>query len=204
MLICAFGVLQMTTSCLNDDDDNDNGYTVLSHLQKTAAMSQAVGSYTGKIYFPKPNGRADSVMTNFTVAPATDTTGVIRMKLPLASLKYYVSNDSTILKEMTGDLTGSVAVYGEQFTSWVTNGQYAFYYAPADFTASDGTNTVKVEFERETILSYMNQSYNPIFYSARNSTLLTTYGSGYILVKKVTVNDNSYSVNVPLILSGKK
>lgn len=95
IMMCALAALSLS-SCIGDDDDNDNR---LTPQQVEQAFQQARGSYTGKMYYAYPDQKSskrltDSVATSWTLD--TDST----MTIHNFSLKGVAKNinDSALAK----------------------------------------------------------------------------------------------------------
>ena len=200
-MMCACAMGTTFTSCLGDDDDDDNVIKTLSKEEVEMQRSAMRGEYEGYLHFINDTTyKEDSVRTNWSMVDST-----LRVRVPIKLFCNGVTTqtvrDLLLHSEETIDVSGYVYPYYNQFNE--NPNSYLFTYLPID-----GKTVFKVEKDgtsHEVTATYATQLniYNMGTYSCigqyENRQLIS-----FLLLYSVSVDGSTYYNSSPMYFIGKR
>jgi hypothetical protein len=201
-IVCLLATTTVT-SCLNSNDDNDSSSEVytLTDVEKANITATLAGSYSGYIYFFKSTSAtySDSIATQWTIA--TDNTLVL--KLPLKALAGYISTeaDKASVENTTTlqNLAATITVPDEMYSSLYNQGYYTNSLSVTNNQISYPVSDNKTLTIILDPYLYFNNSYIYSSISYYKSETL-----GYIIVKDLQINGQTYEIDLPIWFDGVK
>ena len=203
-LLCIGMAATSLTSCLSNDD-NGNGYTPPTTLQKDMAIAATAGTYDGKIaYMPSRSAlAADTAKVSYSVSDSTLVMG----NFPLKVFNSYVTDENvrTLLTNAPlQSLTFNLHLYAVYNGSQSAGNYYQFELQPkyndykcyTSFMDGDTKHTVTISFW--SYMSVSGQAYYSLL-AFQDSNMAAN-----IIVEKVEIDGKSYEVHDIYLLKGKK
>lgn len=212
-IVCGLCSTFFATSCLNSDDTGSST-SGLTRADSTECVSQAIGSYTGKIVYTKPStysaqSSLDSVDASWKIDAVTSTYGSITMsQFPASILAPYLDSSTTsdspqaIMESAPAQpLTTWLIPYSKVASTSVT--QYGYGITPTqnmefDVDYNGTTHKVTVKFANYLQMSSSSYYYYPV---------AIKYGErfeGNILVNTLTIDEQEYKIQTLLYFYGLK
>lgn len=199
MCVCALGIT--FTSCLGDDDDDNNVIKTLSKEEIATQRSAMRGNYEGYIHFINDTTyKEDSIRTSWSLVDST-----LRVRVPIKLFCNGISSqnvrDLLLSSEETIDVSGYVYPYYSQY--YDSPNTYIFTFLPID-----GKSVFKVDKDgasHEVTATYATQLniYNMGTYSS-----IGQYDNGqmisFLLLYSVNVEGSHFTNNSPMYFIGKK
>ena len=199
-------ILPSATSCLGDDNDDDNTPSrELTASEKSIIMLNVDGSYEGKLYYVNNEQKEDSIDIHYTIN-ATDS--VLRISdfdfktLERASLTWGEELSKTVGKAGQAAIELVLHPYYNQY---LTAGDYTFNYSNEHPTSAVYTEEEKEHTVQMTMGQYVDYVY--MYETLRYSNFIEYYSSmmqGNLIIKSLTVDGVKADVNTVLGFKGKK
>lgn len=222
---CALVVAASFASCLGNDNDDDNQRT-LTKSEKAKYCSAIMGVYDGFLYYQPDYSldynssslKTDSVSVHFTITAQSDTLAALNIPMFPASLLGEYKNiiaDGTsrsILQNLPDQEFIALLVPFYYDASY-----YTFYLLPnfdgkaltnsfnteqvyeCSYNDADGSvHTVSISYTAYITTTTYYGTYGTLFYSPTTKGLV-----GSVLIKSVTVDGNTYTMNTIFNIGGK-
>lgn len=212
MLVCGLFASFALSSCLNDDDNNNDN--ALTRSDSIAAMTSVQGDYSGQLFYynsEKAQTRTswtDSVDVRWNVESTAMTYGTLTLKnFPMSVLGDLISSGSA-----TSEVKEVLAVANNQsITTWCvpyamnTNNSstvYGFSIYPkteeTSFFVNLNGNSHSIAVKYATSMYFMSSYWYPLAAQAGRAM------QGYVIISQVTVDGNIYKIESPLFFYGSK